>query len=147
MFLSRTPLRNCPDDRINEPRRVEDPTGSNIGGLDDAQVVDAHDSGRDVAIGLPESGAVERVAHPSGIGEVRLDPPQREVVSERLAIVAAEAVVLLGQHPFGDGDEFVIRVVRELDVMGDPRPEPGFEPKNRSMRSGYPARITTRSSR
>jgi hypothetical protein len=75
--------------------------------------------------GLAQSHAVKRVANRTGIGEVRLLAPSRNVIDHCVARGWAQAILALrGQH-FGDGKEFAGIVVGKIDVVCDARPKTG----------------------
>ena len=76
-------------------------------------------------MGLAEPGPIERVANRTSVGEMRLRSAAADVGPHRVAALCRELVRLLVEEQHRDVDEFVVAVIGEVDVMGDPRPEPG----------------------
>src|SRR5512133_2945677 len=76
---------------------------------------------REQAAGLAQAGAVQRVAHAAGVGEMGLPDAPVQVLLQGGQGAVAEAIVLLREHGGRDGEQFLGRVVGKLQVVRDAR--------------------------
>ena len=108
--------------------RVEHPAGADVLRLDPHELLERRrwpSAGRLVEpVGLPQPGALDRVADAAGVGETGLAHPPLEVLAQRLAGLRRQRVDSAGEHQLGDRHQLVERVVGEVDVVGDARGHP-----------------------
>ena len=77
------------------------------------------------AVGMPEPGALKRVADAAGVGELRLRLLERQVIAERLPGLRRQVVRGLVKHQAPDRQQLVGLVGGEVEVMRDAGPHAG----------------------
>ena len=89
---------------------VEDAAREHVGRVDGHEIVDPHRAVLlEIAIGVAQPRAVERVADRAGVGEQRLSAARGDIALERRRARRAEFIVLRRQHRLGDRHQFAVR--------------------------------------
>src|SRR5215470_12899874 len=106
---------------------------ANVVGLDGRQFLGGEHPLRigKQAARLAQPGAVERVTHAAGVGEVRLADAMCQILLERRMRLCGEAIVLPLEELVGDAQQVGRRIVRKIQMVGDARAHAGVGAEER----------------